>query len=65
MEASTLFLSMQKQTNSVDKGVFMIMTKKLWGTKIWDSTGIYYYTEVNIKQGLTHTVPTETIEGYN
>lgn len=41
------------------------INKKLWGTKIWDNTGIYYYTEVNIKQGLTHTVPTETIEGYN
>lgn len=37
----------------------------LWGIKIWDSTGIYYYTEVNVSQDLTHNVPTETTVGYN
>ena len=21
-------------------------TQKLWGIKIWDDTGIYYYTEI-------------------
>lgn len=41
------------------------MPNKLWGIKIWDDTGIYYYTEVNIKQSLSHIVPTEQTNGYN
>lgn len=37
----------------------------LWGIKIWGDDGIYYYTEVDISQSLTHYVPTEVKDPYN
>lgn len=43
----------------------MAEREKLWGIKIWDSTGIYYYTEVDISTGLQHNRPTESQIGYN
>lgn len=39
--------------------------QKLWGVKIWDETGNYFYTEINISQDLTHNRPTESQIGYN
>lgn len=36
-----------------------------WGIKIWDNTGIYYYTEVNVSQDLEHNVPVESTVAYN
>lgn len=41
------------------------MPQKLWGIKIWDDTGIYYFTEVDISQDLQHNRPTESQIGYN
>lgn len=38
---------------------------KLWGIKIWDSTGIYYYTEVNISQSIQNNRPTQSQVGLN
>lgn len=38
---------------------------KLWGIKIWDDTGRYYYTEVDITQNIQHNRPTESVVGYN
>ena len=37
----------------------------LWGVKIWDATGIYYYTEVNVSQSVQHNRPTGSQVGYN
>ncbi len=34
--------------------------KKLWGIKIWDDTGHYYYTEVDISQDVQHNRPTSS-----
>ena len=42
------------------------MSETLWGIKIWDSTGIYYYTEVDTSQDIQHNRPTESQVGlYN
>lgn len=40
-------------------------TYDFWGIQLWDSTGITYYTEVNVSQDLTHNVPVSVTEGYN
>lgn len=37
----------------------------LWGIRIWDDTGISYYTEVEVSQDLEHNVPVEVTVGYN
>lgn len=39
-------------------------TIHLWGIKIWDDTGIYYYTEVDISQDIQHNRPTDSILTY-
>ena len=41
------------------------MSDKLWGIKIWDDTGIYYFTEVDISPDLQYNRPTESQIGYN
>ena len=35
-------------------------TKKFYGVKLTDATGKVYYTEVNVKQGLTHNINIQT-----
>ena len=37
---------------------------KLWGIKIWDATGHYYYTEVDISTDLKHNRPTDSQVAY-
>lgn len=39
--------------------------EKLWGIKIWDDTGNYFYTEVDISQSVQHNRSTESQIGYN
>ena len=43
----------------------MSKTNDFWGIQLWDSTGISYFTEVNVSQDLTHNVPVDVTEGYN
>ncbi len=44
----------------------MAKKEKLWGTKISDDTGKYYYTEVDISQDVQHNRPTSSQIGlYN
>lgn len=44
----------------------MAKREKLWGIKIWDDTGHYYYTEVDISQNIQHNRPTSSQIGlYN
>ena len=38
---------------------------KLYGIKIWDSTGNYFYTEVDVNQSIQHNRPTESQVVYN
>ena len=35
-------------------------TQKFYGVKLTDATGKVYYTEVNVKQGLTHNINIQT-----
>lgn len=35
-------------------------TQKLWGIKIWDDTGIYYYTEIDVSTDVQHNRPTSS-----
>lgn len=41
------------------------MSERLWGIKIWDATGNYFYTEVDISQSVQHNRPTSSVIGYN
>ena len=36
-----------------------------WGTKIWDDTGYYFYTEIDVGQDLQHTTPSSVQDPYN
>lgn len=42
-----------------------IIQPKLWGIKIWDATGNYFYTEVDISTDVQHNRPTGSQVGYN
>ena len=37
----------------------------LWGNKLWGDDGVYYYTEIDVSQSITHYVPTESQDPYN
>lgn len=43
----------------------MAEREPLWGIKIWGDDGLFFYTEIDISQSLTHYIPTESTDPYN